>query len=181
MISHDNRMAVANGSITLWYYDTGPYANEMFFSKDCDTRATGGGLYLGVDHNKAKVRLESTTTDYKIEIDNAVSMATWTHIVFTFGSAGMKLYVNGALIGANAYTGGMTGNSEPIVLGASQESRKATDLPNLPIGFYTAGLNNFFSGRLDEVAFFDRALSASEVSRLYASRMPAVRVLQWQY
>jgi hypothetical protein len=179
VIAHDPSMAVAQGSYVLWYYDNSPFNNEALLSKEAQGRGTGGFLSIGAENGQIHVNLKSASADNKISI-TGLSNDAWTLLTVTFGPAGLKLYVNGQLAGTNAYTGGMTNNSEPLVLAASQSSRDAADLPYLPYGFYSAGLTNFFSGRLEEVAFFNRALSATEVSRLYAARRAMARVLQWQ-
>lgn len=179
VIWHDARMASAQGTVLLWFYDGSSYTNEGLLSKDAEARGTGGGLAIALDKDRIHVKLESATADNKIEV-GGLACDTWYLLTLTFGPAGMKLYVNDQVAGSNAYTGGMVNNTEPVVLGALQNSRKVTDVPYLTNGLYSAGLTNFFSGRLDEVAFFDRALSAAEVARLYAARRPSVRVLQWQ-
>jgi hypothetical protein len=75
----------------------------------------------------------------------------WTHLVFVANGNQMQLYANGALAGTIA-----------------------TNIP-LPRAYFGAGYVNsngnivdYMLGNLDEVMLFNRALSAAEVSSLYA-------------
>ena len=74
------------------------------------------------------VRLQSTTTSYTIESTTALTPGEWHQVVFTFGSGGMQLYVDGKLEATNTYTGGLStssggsGNAEPIAIGASTQA-----------------------------------------------------------
>ncbi len=73
----------------------------------------------------------------------------WYHIAVTWGSAGMKIYVNGALKG--------------------EEPTYTLGVP--PIDYLLFGNSGWgykeFSGQMDEIEIFDRALSASEIAAIY--------------
>jgi hypothetical protein len=81
-------------------------------------------------------------------------------MTFTFGPEGMKLYLNGALVGANGYTGGLVGNREPIVIGGSNATHRngTSDLSKLKI-------SDPFEGWIDEVAFYGTVLDAEEIAQ----------------
>jgi hypothetical protein len=66
----------------------------------------------------------------------------WVDMTFTFGSKGMKLYINGELKGSNSYTGGLVENSSDFIL------------PNI-------------SGYYDELYIFEEQAIASQVEELY--------------
>jgi hypothetical protein len=72
----------------------------------------------------------------------------------------MKLYIDGALVGSNAYTGGLAGNTQPIVIGGSNERNRYTgsDLSRLQV-------REAFDGNIDEVAFFGAALTPAEIAQ----------------
>ena len=86
---------------------------------------------------------------------------TWYHVAFTFGSGGMKLFLDGVEVDTDSYTGGLgttsggTGNFEPIVLGASQMS--SGDL-------VATNLNSFLAGRIGQLNIVDHALTAGEIA-----------------
>ena len=179
VIPDNHHMQAAQGTVLLWYYDMDPLNNEALFSKEAAGRGTGGGLGIWVEHDKLKVKLESATADNWINVTGQPQGA-WNMLVVTFGPGGMNLYVNDQLVGSNAYTGGMVNNTEPITLGCSQRSRTLADLAFLTNPTVNAGMAEWYSGRLDEVAFFSRALSGSEVSRLYAARRQTVVLVKWE-
>ncbi len=77
----------------------------------------------------------------------------WHHVVATMSAQGMKLYVDGALVGtdpntlAQSYTGYWRVGGDRVWSGAS---------------------SNFLAGTIDEAAVYSRALSPAEVARHYS-------------
>ena len=88
---------------------------------------------------------------------------TWYHVAFTFGSGGMKLFLDGVEVDTDSYTGGLSttsggsGNFEPIVLGASQMASG---------NLVASNLNSFFAGRIGHLKIVDHALTAGEIDDL---------------
>jgi Concanavalin A-like lectin/glucanases superfamily/Right handed beta helix region len=88
-------------------------------------------------------------------LNYSLPLNTWQHITFTFSSAaGLKGYVNGAPVAFSANT--FSGQSLPAYA------------YGLLIGADT-GLSTFCAGLIDEVRVYNRALSDSEVSTVYAA------------
>jgi PKD repeat protein len=84
---------------------------------------------------------------------------SWHHVAASLSPAGMKLYVDGALVGQRAdVTVG-----EHLALGYWRIGGDA--LNNWP----SAPTNAFFNGDLDEVAVYYRALSAGEIAAHHAA------------
>jgi Ca2+-binding RTX toxin-like protein len=77
----------------------------------------------------------------------AIPAGAWTHLATTYDGANLRIYVNGAL----AATRGVTGDIE-VGVGA------------LRIGGNKAFPGEFFSGLIDEVKVYNRALSAAEIT-----------------
>ncbi len=75
----------------------------------------------------------------------------------------MKLYLDGVLIGENAFTGGLTANREPIVIGGSNRTNRndSGDLDKLKI-------IQPFNGFIDEVAVYGQALTAGQIGQSMA-------------
>ncbi|MGW0810912.1 LamG-like jellyroll fold domain-containing protein [Nonomuraea sp. NPDC002799] len=94
----------------------------------------------------------------------AARLGEWSHVVavYDIDTAQMRLYVNGVLVATEAFTTPWLATG-PITLGASN---------------YPTGLANFFKGDLDDVRFFDRAVSVDEVRGLFA-QYPVVKG-RWQ-
>lgn len=153
-IEHNPAFNLSEGTIQLWVNDTGTIRDVGLFSKDSTGFDAGGHLtiYLDDDDSKVHVRLQSTDTSYYVLSSSAIELGNWYMISFTFGPSGMKLYINDQQVDNETYTGGLSDNSEPIVLGAN-----SWDTP----------LSGFYSGLMDEVVLYDKALSPQEIKDLY--------------
>jgi len=74
---------------------------------------------------------------------------TWVHVVVTFDGTTATMYVNGQLHASGGFEFG-TDTESALVIGASEPG------------------GNLYSGNIDEVAIWDRPLTAEEVAALYA-------------
>ncbi|MFV1965127.1 MAG: DUF4347 domain-containing protein [Pirellulaceae bacterium] len=165
-IAHDDAYLLDNGSVQLWFNADDLTQNQALFSKDSSGYDTGGHLNLMLQSNgQLYLRLQSASGDQKLySAAGSVSAGQWHHVVVTFGDSGMQLFLDGNLVDSNAYTGGLgatsggTGNFEPIAIGANTYSSG-----NLTV----SPLQDFFDGRIDEVAIFGSQLSQADVQRLY--------------
>ncbi len=72
----------------------------------------------------------------------------WTHLALTYDGALIKLYANGVQVGQDTKTGTIDGSGSPFNIGGRAGSL-------------------FFSGQIDEVDVFNRALGQSEVQAIY--------------
>jgi hypothetical protein len=84
--------------------------------------------------------------DRAVRATLALPLDTWTHIAVTYDGAMQRIYVNGVEAGSRAQTG-------PIAVGNGA----------LRIGGNNAFTDEFFSGVIDEVRIFNRALTAAEI------------------
>ena len=82
------------------------------------------------------------------------STNVWYHIVLTFASSVTKLYVNGNNV-ATTSTSGYTTNQTNQYVGIGDKAQTQDDEP--------------FDGQIDEFAFWNEALTASEITALYNS------------
>lgn len=176
-IPHDDAMLADNGTVMFWFRGKSLSSDEGLFSKDSNNFDTGGHLTIRLLDGKIDVRFQSTTDSYTVE-SPVLAATKWRHVAFTWGFAGMKLYIDGQLADSESYTGGMgttsggAGNYEPIVLGASSDN--SSNLSPTPI-------NNFFSGALDDVRFYARAYCSEELYQVYrGGRSPGVRIIRWE-
>ena len=122
---------------------------------------------LGVDNGKAVgIVREGGTAAGAVEIAGAASVAdgAWHHIAFVRDTTANKglVYVDGALSGSMDLTADMDGpivnadgDNDPVVIGAH-------------ITGGTSNLEQFFNGAIDEVGFYDTALSLTDVQGLQA-------------
>ncbi|CAF4194993.1 unnamed protein product, partial [Adineta steineri] len=96
--------------------------------------------------------------DFEEVVGPILSTSVWVHVAITFSQThGLRLYVNGSLIGS---TGGIayaaSGSSNTVILGSSRGVRSCAKS-------ITPGT---FYGYLDEFRVYSRELSATEVSAL---------------
>jgi GH25 family lysozyme M1 (1,4-beta-N-acetylmuramidase) len=123
--------------------------------------APGTGAALSGDGN-VELKLEQYNATHQVGFTRfgvadwnfgyTVPLNTWTHLAFVASGTQMQLYANGALVGTIA-----------------------TNIP-LPRAYFGAGYVNsngnivdYLLASLDEIMLFNRALSAAEVSSLYAA------------
>lgn len=166
-IAHSADYLLSEGTYALWFYDDGHIGDQAgLFSKDSSGYDTGGHLSMYTrSDGRVELRMQSTSASYTVSSDaGSFNLNEWVHVAFTFGANGMQLYLDGQLVDNNSYTGGMTGNYEPIALGASTVQSGNGTIHNL---------TGKFSGLLDEFSIFDTALSASDIQDLYTGTVPS--------
>ncbi|MBD3404116.1 hypothetical protein GF420_14590, partial [candidate division GN15 bacterium] len=89
-----------------------------------------------------------------ILLSNYVPLWNWTHVAATYDGSTVAIYLDGTLIDSRATSITSLGNNaEPYTIGWTSD--------------LSWGSNNYFNGRIDEVAVFDRALSPGEVQAMY--------------
>ena len=98
----------------------------------------------------------SATGDVYVNVNDGITDNNWHHIAVTGSGSGgtLKMYKDGSLIGS---TSGLTTTTD-------------TSLHNMQIGAVGgASPVNFLGGHLDEVAFFTRELTLSEIDDIRAT------------
>ncbi|AHB41335.1 parallel beta-helix repeat-containing protein [candidate division SR1 bacterium RAAC1_SR1_1] len=130
---------------------------------------TQGGIALAFFGATDRIYFDtySSTARYTAFADGPFNPNTWYHIVATRDQAAGKLYlwINGILAGSgNTFTG-------PIVWSKYANSIGATS------AYY--GDNYYFSGRIDEVRIWNRALSSGEIETLYNSNLNKYDIDKW--
>jgi hypothetical protein len=101
-------------------------------------------LYAGEGTGKPSGHI-FTALEQRVSGTANTATNTWTHLATTWDGSTLRMFVNGVQVGTNAVTG-------PI--------RTSTGM--LRIGG-TAVWSEWFSGRIDEVRLYNRALSAAEI------------------
>ncbi|SVD95291.1 uncharacterized protein METZ01_LOCUS448145, partial [marine metagenome] len=139
----------ATGSIGLWVKLTDIYVENIIFQAGAKLMMTfheTKGLVFGMNTSNQRKELD-------ISITESDYLNTWKHIVGVYDGTNMKLYVDGAQIGSTTLTGNVSlSSSEALHFGRNADNN-------------TDG----FNGYLDEVAYWDDALTAAEVTALYNS------------
>ena len=96
-----------------------------------------------------EARIRTASNAFDISINYITYFDKWTHIVFTADSTRSDLYINGILLGSNTSVTGSFGASSS----------------NFRIGQTTNAGNYPVKGNISLVRFYNRALSAAEVTQ----------------
>ena len=98
-----------------------------------------------------------------------ISVNTWYHLAVTYNGGAIEtatntqIYVNGSAVSMSS-TGSQTGNAN-------------TANSNYGIGYRRASTSQYFSGKIDQLRIFSKALTSSQVSTLYAETAATVESL----
>lgn len=156
-IAHDPLVEMNEGSWSFTFSADSPGdGTQMLLSKDHSGYKDGGHLTIWITHdNRLEVRFQGTDRSINLKTDrDAIETGEAHHVVFTFTEDTLSLYLDGELISTrDGVDGGMSGNAEDLVLGASTVSRWEDN----------DNLRDFFDGTIGDLAVFDRALEPVEV------------------
>ena len=137
---------------SAWFYCTAISRHNPIV--DTSTHgATFNGYHIRVNTTN-KIRFASYHANDSIDSTTIVSANTWYHVVATHESGSDKLYVNGSLENSGSASYFNVSNAINLRVGSAQI-----------FGMYHDGL-------IDEVSFFNSALSASDVTAIYNSGVP---------
>lgn len=120
-------------------------------------------VYMESSTGRLRFGVRSGSSVQTIRSGASYNNGQWHHVVATQGSGGMRLYVDGVLVGQNTVTGNGTYNGTWHVGGDNLNG-----YPNAGSG----STQRYFDGQLDETAVYYHALSASAVSSHFAAAAP---------
>ncbi|MBY8978061.1 tandem-95 repeat protein [Rhodobacteraceae bacterium NNCM2] len=154
-ISHQSGWETSAGTVSFSFTADNVSGMQGLISKDAKYFGTGGHLGILLDGDDLLVRLQDGSSSHEIRATNAVKSGTEYSVALTFGPGGMELWMDGVLKGENSYSGGLTGNREPLVIGANQWS-STNGTSNI--------LEHSFEGEIHDVAIYDQKLDATEIA-----------------
>lgn len=143
-------------TISKWIYLKDATSNQIFFlnsngpnSADCGfiTRTFSGNLSFEVGNG---------SLTQKVTISNANYINKWTHLLCSYDSLTLKMYINGQLVKSLDY---------------SLDIKNTTAGYNL--GYYPGGYGQYLNGYIDDLRIYDHALSSCEIDSLYNLQNPA--------
>jgi hypothetical protein len=103
-------------------------------------------LYALYASNGSKPRTETfTSVENTAAGTAALPLSAWSHLAATYDGTNLRFYVNGALITTKATTGAMPNTANPLRIGGN------------------AVWGEYFSGLIDEVRVYNRALTEAEL------------------
>jgi hypothetical protein len=89
--------------------------------------------------------IDKTGTDYNATAGSLLPLNTWTHLAVTYDGTTIRLYVNGTQVATKAVSGSIISSTAPLRIGGDSV------------------WGEYFTGLIDEVRVYNRALSAAEV------------------
>jgi autotransporter-associated beta strand protein/parallel beta-helix repeat protein len=104
-----------------------------------------GIVRVGGDNTNIRFFVNNYNTT---QVQGAIAVGQWSHVVGTYDGANLKLYINGVLAGSLAYSGPINHSTAPLLIGSG-------------------GSGYDWLGTIDETAVYGRALSAAEIQGHY--------------
>lgn len=104
------------------------------------------GFRLGLSEGKPTFGIPETGWDYHLSASDALPIGRWVHLAGTFDGKTIRIYVDGKELGSMDRPGPIKPNTF-----------------NLCLGSYSEGHEAHFTGLLDEVKLYDRALTADQI------------------
>lgn len=93
-------------------------------------------------------------TEYILVGGSRPAANVWTHIAVTYNGAMMRFYINGTQTATQSRTGSIAASTGPLRIGGNSM------------------WGEYFTGRIDEVRVYNRALSASEIQTTMTTPIP---------
>ncbi|MDA0182419.1 LamG domain-containing protein [Solirubrobacter phytolaccae] len=151
-VPDDTLLDLDTFTLEAWVYPTslsGSQYRSVIFKEDGANSRQAYSLYAseGASHPTAEVGDPLSSGVERIIGSQTIAANTWTHIAATYDGTALKVFKNGVEIGAQALTGTLPTSSSPLRIGGNM--------------IYW---NEWFEGHIDEVAVYDRALSAAEIA-----------------
>ncbi|HHU14202.1 MAG TPA: hypothetical protein GXZ62_03310, partial [Lentisphaerae bacterium] len=131
--------------------------------------ADGGGTFRWLGTGPDKLTYGHLLAD----VEGAVPLNTWTMLTFVVdGQNGFSMYVNGMRRTMKVTKGSVTTFTDSYGAGQSWLLVGKNDGKAFNIGTVANTDTDCFTGDMDDVAVYRRALSDAEIAMLYAAKMP---------
>ena len=143
-VPHAAAFSGSRFTVEAWVYPTGLSGWRTAVMKE----APGGlvwGLYAHDNAPRPAATVNIASVDTTAPGTAALALNAWSHVAATYDGATLRLFVNGVQTSAVAITGTLTATTDPIRIGGNRV------------------WGEYFSGRIDEVRIYARALSAAEI------------------
>ncbi|WP_158401949.1 LamG-like jellyroll fold domain-containing protein [Celeribacter indicus] len=162
----DDYVEVANESA----FDSGPFSISLWHTTNAmtvsghallakrDASNNGYSITRNGNGNGLAYRLDGTSNPYRLADTTTLNDDGWQHVVLVYdGTSFSGIYNNGVMDNTNTdpSTGALTQNNNALLIGGN-----------------TAGTATFWPGMIDEVRFYNRALTEAEIQVLFNQAGP---------
>ncbi|NUQ02060.1 MAG: LamG domain-containing protein, partial [Armatimonadetes bacterium] len=137
-------------SVTCWVLTDLAGQHDKWFLNRLAGGAADCGFRFGLSAGKPSFAVPLTNWSHHLVAPEPLPTGRWVHLAGTFDGQTIRLYVDGVEQASTARVGPLKPSSRPLWLGS-----------------YEAGHRAHFTGLLDEVKLYDRALGAAEVRAQY--------------
>ena len=103
------------------------------------------GIYAFDDASRPVAYIYVGGSEISAQGTASIPLNTWTHLATTYDGATLRLFVNGSQVGSRAISGAISVSTSPLRIGGN------------------AIWGEYFSGRIDEVRIYNRALTQTEI------------------
>jgi hypothetical protein len=137
-------------TLETWVYPTAPLSvwTDLVY-KAVDTYFLFASSDSGVPAGGATFSAFSP-----IYAPSPLPLNTWTHLAVTYDSTMVRLYVNGVLAGSQAQTAPIAASTNPLTIGGDRT------------------FGQYFTGKIDEIRVYNRALTQSQIQNDMNSPLP---------
>lgn len=139
-------------TISCWFYNTGVPVNGVasMFSSRKSASNNGYQLWYQTSDNKLHANIQTNSGQQSVTSTATATQNAWHYAVYTLdASFNWALYLDGAASGSGTFTSG-TFDGGPVFIGDGQD-----------VGVFP------WQGNLDEIGFWNRAITSAEVTQLY--------------
>jgi hypothetical protein len=144
-IIDSNSVDLTSGmTLEAWVYPTSLSGWRTVVLKEI----SGGLSYALYAHDNAPqpaAYINTGGSDLPVAGTASIPINTWTHLAATYDGTSFSLFVNGSNVGTSTSIGAIRTSTSPLRIGGN------------------AIWGEYFSGRIDEVRIYNRALSQSEI------------------
>jgi hypothetical protein len=151
----DNASLSITGNLTLvaWIRPTSVSGDNAIMGKSDGASDRSYYFYLDAGNLKAKISPTGSGAAQPLGV-TTLSTNTWYHVALVYNGTDIRLYLDGVLDANGAsnpltYSSGIHDSSTAFAIGARGDGA------------------DYFDGQIDEVAVFNRALTADEISSVY--------------
>ncbi|WP_442510878.1 VCBS domain-containing protein [Novipirellula sp. SH528] len=170
-----NLQGITAGTISVWVYHDVNDRDVIFETSDSGDSDSRVALFRDSDGSFDFYIREGSTTLLDVHTAaGVIPQNTWTHVAVTVDATGNKLYVNGVQ------------QSVTYATGSSTTNRFFDDVTQLDFGswgvdkYSGSSFTRYFDGFLDDGRVYDRALSSTDISELYAATGTGTSVVSFQ-